>query len=155
MSANTLGLNFGIILSMDCQFCKIIIDKHERIVKETKFSFTMLSNPKLMDGHLLVIPKRHIEKPSELTAEERKDIFDEVINLQEKILEKISPGCDICEHYRPFIPDNKFKVSHLHFHLRPRFLDDELYKKVQIYEKDIFQDLRQNEWNKYREILSS
>jgi diadenosine tetraphosphate (Ap4A) HIT family hydrolase len=107
-----------------------------------------------MLGHILVIPKRHVEKLSKLTKEERSDLFEEVINLQEKILKNIAPGCDICEHYRPFIPDNKLKVSHLHIHLRPRELNDELYKKVQINEKDVFQDIEDKEWEKYKELLN-
>src|SRR6185295_18637251 len=114
---------------MDCQFCEIINGKTGRILKEGKHVFVVLSNPKLMDGHFLVIPKRHVEKISELNTEERQEFFDETVNLQEKVLEKIAPGCDISEHYRPFIPNNKFKVTHLHMHIRPRFLDDELYMK--------------------------
>ncbi len=140
---------------MNCPFCDDISKKADRIIKETEHTVTLLSNPKLMDGHLLVIPKRHIEKPSELTIQERIDLFNEVINIQEKVLEKIAPGCDISEHYRPFIPDNKFKVTHLHFHIRPRFLDDELYTKVQIDEKDVFKDLDSGEWEKYKLILGN
>ena len=45
----------------------------------------MFSNPRLMEGHLLVIPKRHVEKLSELNEEERKELFDTVIEYQEKI----------------------------------------------------------------------
>lgn len=139
---------------MECQFCKIISTKSERIIRETEYVFVVLSDPKLMEGHMLIIPKRHIEKPSELMPDERVDLFDEVIRLQEEILEKVAPGCDICEHYRSFIPDNKLKVSHLHFHLRPRFLNDELYEKVQIHEKDVFQDLEKDEIEKYKKIFS-
>ncbi|HEY0220941.1 MAG TPA: HIT domain-containing protein [Candidatus Paceibacterota bacterium] len=138
---------------MDCPFCEIVNDKKERILKESEHSFVVLSNPKLMSGHLLVIPKRHVEKTSELEKEESEDLYNEVIHLQEKVLEKIAPGCDVSQHYRPFIPDNKFKVTHLHFHVRPRFLDDELYEKVQIYEKDVFSDLNEEDVLKYKKIF--
>jgi len=138
---------------MECRFCKIATENSERIIRSTKHTFTVLSDPKLMSGHLLIIPRRHVEKLSELSKEERTDLFEEVINLQEKILKNIAPGCDICEHYRPFIPDNKLKVSHLHIHLRPRELDDELYEKVQIREKDVFKDIENKEWKKYKELL--
>jgi len=140
---------------MDCPFCEIVKNKTERILKETTHSFVVLSNPKLMPGHLLVIPKRHIEKLSDLDEEERDDLFGEVTNLQERVLEKISTGCDISQHYRPFIPNNKFKVSHLHFHVRPRDLDDELYKKTQYFEKDVFKDLEESEIDYYKKLLFS
>jgi len=139
---------------MDCPFCQIIKEKSERILLETKCSFVVLSDPKLMSGHLLVIPKKHVEKFSNLSSEELKDLIDLTIRMQEFVLKEIAPGCDVCEHYRPFIPDNKFKVSHLHVHIRPRFLDDELYKKVQIFEKDVFSKLDDEEFKKYKELIS-
>jgi len=106
-----------------------------------------------MPGHLLVIPKRHVERLSELTKEERDGLLEEVVNVQEKILNSFAKGCDICQNFRPFIPDSKLKVSHLHFHLRPRELDDELYQKSQIHEKEIFRDIEEGEWEKYRELF--
>ncbi|TSC70967.1 MAG: histidine triad (HIT) protein [Parcubacteria group bacterium Gr01-1014_46] len=138
---------------MDCPFCEIVKNKTERMLKETEYSFVVLSNPKLMPGHLLVIPKKHIERLSELNEAERRDLFNEVISLQDKVLETISTGCDVSQHYRPFIPKSKFKVSHLHFHVRPRELDDELYKKTQYFEKDVFQDLEESEIDYYKKLL--
>ncbi|MES2214364.1 MAG: HIT family protein [Patescibacteria group bacterium] len=137
---------------MDCQFCKILGEKGEKIIQETEHSFTVLSDPKLMDGHLLVIPKRHIEKLSDLSQEEKQDLFDEVMNLQEKILNTLAPGCDICQNYRPFIPGDKL-VNHLHIHLRPRSLDDELFIKVQINENQIFKHVEPGEWEEYKKLL--
>src|SRR5690242_5427166 len=99
---------------MTCPFCELISKKSERVLLETKNSFVVLSNPKLMQGHLLVIPKRHVERLAELTRDELQDIISLTIKIQELILKEIAPGCDICEHFRPFIPDNSFKVSHLH-----------------------------------------
>jgi histidine triad (HIT) family protein len=139
---------------MKCPFCEIVTDKKEHILTENKNVFVTLSNPRLMPSHLLVIPKRHVEKISELTKEERNDFFDMTIKMQEKVLESIAPGCDICEHYRPFIPDNTYKVSHLHMHIRPRFLDDELYLKVQKFENQVFQKVDEKEFKKYKNILA-
>ncbi len=140
---------------MNCIFCNIIKNNKERIIKETKYSIVVLSDPKLMSGHFLVIPKHHVEKLSEMSKEERDDLVTESINMQNKVLEKISPGCDICQHYRPFIPDNAFKVTHLHIHIRPRTLDDELYMKVQINEAEIFSPTTEAEVQKYRKIVNS
>jgi ATP adenylyltransferase len=140
---------------MDCPFCNTLITDRNRVIKETAFSFVILSDPKLMEGHMLVIPKRHVSRPAELSKDELLDWFNETVLLQERVLEKISPGCDISQHFRPFIPDNGLKVSHLHFHVRPRFLDDELFTKVQIHENKVFTKPTKDELNKYKEIFTS
>jgi len=76
-----------------------------------------------------------------------------VIEYQEKILKNIAPGCDIRQHYRPFLKQSELKVNHLHIHLQPRELDDELYRKCQIYHKDVFKELTEEEINKIFKLL--
>lgn len=49
-----------------CSFFQPHKEAH-RVVRESRLSIVMLSNPRLMPGHTLVIPKRHIEKPDEPT----------------------------------------------------------------------------------------
>jgi histidine triad (HIT) family protein len=139
-------------MKRNCPFCDILKTK-KRIIEEGKSMFAILSNPRLMTGHVLVIPKRHVEKISELEEKEKKELFDFVIRFQEKILKKIAPGCDICQHYRPFITQNDLKIDHLHVHLQPRFLDDELYQKSQIYHRNIFRPLSKNEADEVIKLL--
>lgn len=128
---------------MECPFCNI--DKSRTVVvREKKYVFVAFSNPRLMKDHMLVIPKRHVEKLSELTKEEKAELLDTLIEYQEKLLKKYS-GCDIKQNFRPFIPQHNLKVNHLHFHLQPREFEDELYKKSQIHEKEIFKDLTKDE----------
>ena len=86
----------GESLKMDCPFCKIVTEKTERIIRETDSTFAVLSNPRLMPGHVLVIPKRHVERLSELSDSERKELFDEAIVVQEKILSEVASGCADC-----------------------------------------------------------
>lgn len=95
----------------------------------------------------------HVEKLSELNEEEKKELFDTVIEYQEKILKNIAPGCDIRQHYRPFLKQSELKINHLHIHLQPRKPDDELYKKCQIYHKDVFKELTKEEINKISKLL--
>lgn len=137
---------------MNCPFCRYL-NEGTIVVHETTNTFTVLSNPSLMEGHLLVIPKKHVEKFNELEPTIRQELLDEAIRLQEIILKKLAGGCDITQHYRPFIPPNKYKVNHLHIHVRPRTLDDELYLKVQKYESEVFKDLNEEELKKYKEIF--
>ena len=107
-----------------------------------------------MPGHLLVIPKKHVEKFSELSLEKKGEFFGEVILIQEKILEEVASGCDLSQHFRPFIKQSRLKVNHLHMHIRPRTFEDELYQKVQIHEKEVFTDILKTEFKKYKKLFS-
>jgi histidine triad (HIT) family protein len=139
---------------MDCPFCNIDKEK-TRILKYGKNVQVIFSNPRLMPGHLLIIPKRHVEKISELDKEEQTELFDLIIEFQEKILNKVASGCDIRQNYRPFQKQSNLKKDHLHIHLQPRELFDELYEKCQIFEKDVFKQLSKEELDKFIKIYSS
>ena len=137
---------------MNCPFCNIN-DIKTRILEEKNHIRVVLSNPRLMPGHLLVIPKRHVEKLSELNEKELHELIQTTIEYEEKILSTIAKGCDIRSNYRPFMQNSKLKVAHLHIHLQPREFKDVLYEKSQIFETQIFQDLKNNEINKISELL--
>lgn len=138
---------------MDCPFCHIDKEK-TKIIKEGEKVMVALSNPRLIEGHLLVIPKRHVEKISELNEEELKELFENIIEFQQKILSKISPGCDIRQNYQPFQKQNNLKINHSHFHLLPRKLEDEIYQKCQIFEKNLFKELTKKEAVKIVKLLN-
>ena len=106
-----------------------------------------------MPGHLLAIPKRHVERLSELSEDEKKGLFDKVIEFQEKILKHYS-GCDIRQNYRPFQKQDGIKFNHLHIHLHPREFEDKLYQKCQIFEKKIFSELTNQEKEKFLRLFS-
>jgi diadenosine tetraphosphate (Ap4A) HIT family hydrolase len=135
---------------MNCPFCNI----NERIIEEKKFCNVIFSNPRLMPGHLLVIPKRHVEKLSELNTEERTNLLDTVIEYEEKVL-KFANGCTINNNYMPFLPQSRTKVDHLHIHLWPREKEDELYNKMLIHQHNLFIDLPEHEVVYYTRLLKS
>ena len=140
---------------MTCPFCQKNFNHiKNRIIYEGKNIFVMLSNPRLVTGHLLVIPKRHFERPSDMTKEERKEIFDVVLEFQEKILANIATGCDIRENYRPFVKQNDLKVDHIHFHLIPRELNDEIYEKYEKTQREVFQTMNDKEIEESINILN-
>lgn len=138
---------------MDCPFCQIVQNESERVLKDGPLTITILSNPRLIPGHVLVVPKRHIEKPWEMTAEERKEVFDTLFLFQEKLCTLFSTGCDIRENYRPFLPEGWTKVNHIHFHLNPREPEDALFKESQIGERKLWQDLSEEERVRFWEML--
>lgn len=133
---------------MDCPFCEILVNR-TRIIEEKIYCFIILSNPRLMPSHTLVIPKRHIEKVSDMTKDEKNELFDALLEYQEKILNNIASGCDIRQHYRPFMPQSKVKVNHIHFHLHPREFEDVLFEKSQRYEHEMWEELSEEEREKY------
>jgi diadenosine tetraphosphate (Ap4A) HIT family hydrolase len=118
----------------DCPFCNL----NERVLKSNKTAQAFLSNPRKVPGHFLVTPKRHIEKPWELTAEELQDVFELIFFVEQKLIGKVGDGVDIRQNYRPFMQQGKLKVNHLHFHLIPRYLEDYLYKVSEQFETDLF-----------------
>jgi ATP adenylyltransferase len=138
---------------MDCPFCNLVREK-ERIILDTPHIIVILSDPYLVTGHLLVIPKRHIEKPWNMTTLERQELFDTVLLMQKRLIESFSSGCDIREHYRPFLPQSRVKVDHIHFHLHPRELEDPLYTESQIGERGLWKDLSEEEAERMISIIS-
>ncbi len=137
-----------------CPFCNIDKEKN-RIIKSGKYVWVIMSNPRLVEGHLLVVPKRHVEKLSELNNKEKDELINTTIEFQELILKKYASGCDIRQNCRPFQKESKLKVNHLHLHLQPRELFDELYKVSQIYEKELFKDLDGGEIKKFTKLFSN
>lgn len=132
-----------------CTFCTIINEETERIVAYRPHCYALLSDPRLVPGHLLVIPRRHVERPSEMTTEERGDLFDTLLFFQDKIL-STAGGCDIRQHCKPFLPESRLKVNHVHFHLLPRELNDALHEKTK-QSDELFMDLSDSEQESFLE----
>lgn len=133
----------------NCPFC----EPKDRVLKENEHALMLLSNPRKMPGHFLVIPKRHVEKPWKLTKDELGDIFDLIFFIEKKIIGKLGDGCDIRQNYRPFLEQSKLKVDHVHFHVYPRYYEDYLYKVSEKFETDLFTDLDESEHDEVAKLL--
>ncbi len=122
----------------NCPFC----NPADRVLKENEHAQLLLSNPRKVPGHALVVPKRHVEKPWELTAEELQDIFALIYFVEQKILGKLGDGVDIRQNYRPFKSHTtNFAANHILFHVVPRAKDDYIYSVSEQFEKDLFAEL--------------
>jgi diadenosine tetraphosphate (Ap4A) HIT family hydrolase len=124
-----------------CPFCNL----KSRVLKSNGTAQLLLSNPRKVKGHLLAMPKRHIEKPWQLTEVELQDIFRLIFFVERRIIGKLGDGCDIRQHYRPFMTQSKLKVDHVHFHIIPRSLKDDIYQRVEKRDTDLFERLDDNE----------
>lgn len=134
----------------NCPFCSLC----NRVIKENKFANLFLSNPRKVPGHFLVTPKRHIEKPWEMTAQETQAVFELVLFVQKRLVKHISKGSDVLQHYRPFMKQDHIKVNHIHYHILPRDFNDKIYQVVEKYEtEDFFEELTANESDKMAAIL--
>lgn len=139
---------------MNCRFCDT--ERQQHIISKNNHAFALLSNPRLIRGHTLVIPWRHIEYPGELYYEELADCFSLIEDLRAKMLKsKLAEGVDIRQHYRPFLSESHVKVNHLHFHVIPRNPEDRLHKHSMRFETDIFTNLSDKEKQEVSTLLSS
>ena len=130
----------------ECAFC-LVDQKRNPILKDGRLVFVVLSNKRLILGHTLVIPKRHVSTLAELSNDERLELFETAIHFQEKIKALWSltgAGCDLSQHDRPFMRNTPAARSglavpeHLHIHLRPRIWQDEYYERVLRHETSMF-----------------
>ena len=116
---------------MNCIFCDPEIRKKETFY-ESKKSLAIVDIKPVVQGHVLIIPKRHVEKFVELTEEEIVDIFSSV-----KIAYDILIKAFKATAFNLLIQDGREagqSIDHLHLHVSPRIkydIDDkEFYKKI-------------------------
>ncbi len=116
---------------MTCTFCKVLESKEAALIYESKHSLSFLDKYPLAEGHALVIPKKHYAAMHELPEEELCDLITHASRVQRKLLETIKPqGIDMRLNYRPYLPEGKLTVHHVHIHLVPRWKNDALFLKA-------------------------
>lgn len=125
----------------ECPFCNL----DGRVLIENEHANLFPSNPRKVEGHILVTPKRHVEVAWELEAEEQLAIFGLISLAQQRLVEKYGAGCDVRQNYRPFMKQGRIKVDHVHYHVYPRTNEDNLYRQVEQFETPMFTDLDHTE----------
>lgn len=101
----------------------------DRLLDESELVKVIFSNPHLTGGHLLVIPRRHVEEPWNLTADEQNEVFRLTTKYQQRLASTLGTGCDVRQNYRPFLVQGRLKIDYIHYHLIPRVFEDEIYEK--------------------------
>jgi histidine triad (HIT) family protein len=133
----------------DCPFCNPL----EHVVKENELAQAMLSDPHKVPGHTLVMPKRHVEKPWDLTNEELQAVFELIYFIEQRYLGELGDGMDIRQSYRPFLAQDKLKLNHLTFHILPRSQDDFLHSVSGKYEDGLYAELDDLEAKAVNDLL--
>jgi ATP adenylyltransferase len=109
-----------------CVFCAILKERKDRknlIFQRSEHCFAVLNIYPFNGGHSLVIPNRHVEDLSQLSAEELKDLMEMVIRVKEITTRAIVPhafnvGMNLGHIAGAGIP------HHLHVHIVPRWKGD-------------------------------
>ena len=97
----------------NCELCELIKEK-DRLIEKNDSCFAIINLEPLKKGHIMVLPKRHIEKMSDLSEQESKAIFDMLNNLKDRLNKKYSEDVII------FINTGKHSSEpHLHIHILP------------------------------------
>lgn len=112
-----------------CVFCKCSIRCDDYIVFEGKTCFVMLNRYPYVNGHLMIIPGRHLGGIEELSDEERKEIFA-LLDISVKVLkDAINPhgfniGMNLGKAAGAGI------AEHVHVHIIPRWEGDTNFMSV-------------------------
>lgn len=133
----------------NCPFC----NPKDRILKENASAIVMLSDPRKVPGHTLVIPKRHVEEPWQLTSQELIDIFELIFFVEQRLLGKLGEGVDIRQNYRPFVRQGRLKIDHVLFHVIPRAPEDYIHTVSEQFERDLFANLDDLERKEVEKLL--
>lgn len=104
---------------MNCIFCNI--DKN-RIIKENETAVAIYDNFPVNKGHMLIIPKRHIDNYFDTEEYDREGLWHLVHECKDFLDDEFKPdGYNIginCGHAAGQT------VMHLHIHLIPRYNGD-------------------------------
>ncbi len=104
---------------MDCIFCNL---EEVKIVLENEGASAIFDGFPVNEGHMLIIPKRHIETYFEAAESEKKLLWDLVEECKEYLDERYSP-----DGYNIGINNGIAagqSIMHLHIHLIPRYIGD-------------------------------
>jgi len=98
---------------MPCELCKIINEKY-RIIEINDNAFCIVIKEPLNNGHVMVLPKRHVTDLSKLTPKESKDINKLIKSAEKKINKHFDNDVVVFMNTK-----SHSSQKHLHFHVLP------------------------------------
>lgn len=98
-----------------CIFCKIIKkESPASIIWENENSIAFLDTNPIRDGHILLIPKKHIDNLFEISKEQYVSLFSQIYQYSPNIIKSMNAA-------RLGIAVKGFGVAHAHIHLVPLY----------------------------------
>ena len=98
---------------MNCELCDALSEEY-RLILVSEYSFVIVPKWPLKEGHVMILPKRHVAKYTDLTSAELYDLHLQV--------EKVSVSLSNSFSESPILFKNIARHStqgHLHLHLLP------------------------------------
>merc|ERR1712066_685643 len=122
------------------------IIKSNQIFYETEKSFALCNITPVLPGHVLVSPKKIVQRVHELEKEELADLICSV-QLVGKVLQDYYDAEALTINCQDGVAAGQ-TVPHVHFHILPRKFGDfenkgDVYKKLRVHDKG-----KEHEWNK-------
>jgi ATP adenylyltransferase len=117
----------------ECVFCeaggKDVNDLDNLVVRKSKLTFTLLNLYPYNNGHLMVVPYKHIAELADLSNDETVELMNELKTAQRALNETLKPqgfniGANLGRSSGAGIAD------HLHFHIVPRWNGDTNFMPV-------------------------
>jgi diadenosine tetraphosphate (Ap4A) HIT family hydrolase len=103
-----------------CPFCQFILT--ERPIAQRGTFFAKYDSYPVSPGHVLLIPRRHVDTLFELDPTEREDLFDLLLEVRGMLESEYSPdGFNVGVNIGHAAGQT---VMHLHIHVIPRYLGD-------------------------------
>jgi len=108
-----------------CVFCSIVKGKiPSKKVYEDEKVIAILDLSQATKGHTLIIPKQHFENIYDVDEETLSHIIKVAKKVACLLTEKLhADGCNILNNNKEAAGQT---VNHLHFHVIPRYKDDDL-----------------------------
>ncbi len=103
---------------MECVFCDTKTMGKDRIVVDSKHSMAFMSIEPLIEGHLLVVSKRHVRELDELDKEELHDLM-KTLGRADSMLRKTYSTPASFSYMKHGVAKSQ---EHLHIHLMPGFV---------------------------------
>ncbi len=108
---------------MNCIFCKIIQKEvPSYLIYEDEYTYAFLDIAEDVDGHTIVIPKKHVENILDCDNETLSHVMDTVRLVSKHYVEDL--GYDGVNILNANGKAAEQSVFHLHFHILPRKKED-------------------------------
>lgn len=109
-----------------CLFCRLLASSNDRahyIIKRTSKSFSILNIFPYNNGHMMILPKRHVDSLAKLTNREKLDLLDLCDSMVNALKRALKPqgfnlGVNMGKAAGAGIP------KHFHLHIVPRWSGD-------------------------------
>ena len=126
-----------------CIFCskpKARNDRKNYIVGRTRHSFSILNLYPYNNGHMMIVPYRHVDSLTKLNKEEIADLIDLLNRTQELLSDTMNPdgfniGINVGKAAGAGVKD------HIHIHIVPRWAGDANFMSVSASTKVISESL--------------